>query len=296
MLVPGYTHMQAAMPSSFGLWFGAFAENLIDDLRQWLATFEIINQNPLGSAAGYGSSLPIKRNLTTQFLGFSDLNYNVVHAQMTRGRSELFMAFGCATTGNSLAKLAMDICLYTSQNFQFIELPDAFTTGSSIMPHKKNPDVFELIRAHGNDLTQLPGQITGIAGFLPSGYHRDFQILKEKIFPALQKLASCIEVMTLGLENIKVNHDIIKDPKYRFIFSVERVNQLVLEGVPFREAYQIVGQEIEKKQFHPRTTLLHSHEGSIGQLNTKEIHHKLKKVMSRFDFTYMEKLKILGGK
>ena len=217
-LLPGYTHLQAAMPSSFGLWFSAYAENLADDLNIWLGTFGPINQNPLGSGAGYGSSLPIERSITTHLLGFSDLNYNVVHAQMTRGRAELFMSFGISSTANTLAKLAMDSCLYNSQDFNFLKLSDAFTTGSSIMPHKKNPDVFELIRARCNHLAQLPANISAMVGHLPSGYHRDFQITKELIFPAIEQLKSCLQMTRLALAEVKVREDLLQNEKYRAIF------------------------------------------------------------------------------
>ena len=285
-LLPGYTHLQAAMPSSFGLWFSAYAENIVDDLRVWHATFNMINQNPLGSGAGYGTSLPLDRSLTTKLLGFKDLDYNVVHAQMGRGRSELFMSYGLSATANNLAKLAMDVCLYNSENFAFIELDDTFTTGSSIMPHKKNPDVFELIRAKCNSIGQLPAVIAGGFGFLPSGYHRDFQILKEQIFPAINELKSCLKIVTLALKNISVKKGILTDDKYRLIYSVEVVNNLVNEGVPFREAYQRVSKAIEAGSFTPNTEISHSHEGSIGNLCLKEITQKFKQVHNEFDFSF----------
>ncbi|MDH3243380.1 MAG: argininosuccinate lyase [Saprospiraceae bacterium] len=293
VLVPGYTHLQAAMPSSFGLWFGAQAENLVDDLTLWKSIYDIINQNPLGSAAGYGTSLPIDRSKTTHYLGFRDLNYNVVHAQAGRGRSEMFMAFGCATTGNTLAKLSMDICLYASQNFGFITLPEKFTTGSSIMPHKKNPDVFELVRARGNALGQLPSQILATTGYLPSGYHRDFQILKESIFPALQNLNISLRITHHGLKQVQVTQDILEDHKYDLIFSVERVNELVRHGTPFREAYQLVVQEMKKGKRMRPDQLTHTHEGSLGNLRNDAIAVKLNTVLKDFDFSYLEKVKQL---
>jgi len=234
-LMPGYTHLQAAMPSSFGLWFSAYAENLIDDLRVWKAAFDMVDQNPLGSGAGYGTSLPLDRTLTSKLLGFNTLAFNVVHAQMNRGRSELFLAFALSATANNLAKMAMDVCLYNSQNFGFIKLDDAFTTGSSIMPHKKNPDVFELIRAKCNIISQLPGVLAGAFGYLPSGYHRDFQLLKEQVFPAINELKSCLEIVTLALQNITIYDNSLDDEKYRLTYSVEVVNQLVNAGMPFRE-------------------------------------------------------------
>ena len=289
-LLPGYTHMQAAMPSSFGLWFSAYAENLVDDLNIWLGTFKNINQNPLGSGAGYGGSLPLNRMRTTELLGFSDLNYNVIHAQMTRGRSELFMAFGIATTANTLAKLAMDICLYNSQDLSFIKLDDSFTTGSSIMPHKKNPDVFELIRGRCNQLGQLPGQISAMIGHLPSGYHRDFQLTKEVLLPAIEHISSCLTMTRLAMENMTVATDILKAEKYQAIFSVERVNALVMQGMPFRQAYHQVADELTSQSEWPTQELNHSHEGSIGNLCLSQIQSKLRKALDLFDFSYREKI------
>ncbi|MDH3651937.1 MAG: lyase family protein, partial [Saprospiraceae bacterium] len=293
MLLPGYTHLQAAMPSSFGLWFGALAENLVDDLTLWQSIFQIINQNPLGSAAGYGTSLPIDRSLTTKYLGFRDLDYNVIHAQLGRGRSEMFLAFGCASTGNTLAKLAMDVCLYASQNFGFVSLPEKLTTGSSIMPHKKNPDVFELIRARGNALGQLPSQIIATTGHLPSGYHRDYQLLKEAIIPALLDLQSCLSMATYGIRHLEVSDNILHDPKYDLIFSVERVNELVTTGIPFREAYQTVAREIQEGKPMHRTELDHSHQGSLGNLCNSEIENKLGQILNSFDFSYEAQIEAL---
>lgn len=290
ILIPGYTHLQAAMPSSFGLWFGAYAENLIDDIRQWNAVLEIINQNPLGSGAGYGSSVPLNRKRTTELLGFSDLDYNVVHAQMGRGRSEMFMSFAIASTANTLSKLAMDVCLFNSQNFGFLKLPDAFTTGSSIMPHKKNPDVFELIRAKSNLMSQLPGSILGMIGHLPSGYHRDFQLLKELIFPAIESLKDCIELTRLAITEVAVHEDIMKDPRYKLTFSVEVVNDMVSKGIPFRDAYQEIAKQIEAGTFEAPQELAHTHEGSIGNLCNDAIREKFQKVWRQIDFSFEEKL------
>lgn len=293
VLIPGYTHLQAAMPSSFGLWFSAFAENIVDDLKVWKAAFDMINQNPLGSGAGYGTSLPLDRSLTTRLLGFADLSYNVINAQMGRGRSELFLSFAMSATANTLSKMAMDVCLYNSQNFGFIKLDDSFTTGSSIMPHKKNPDVFELIRAKCNVIGQLPGVISGAFGFLPSGYHRDFQLLKEQIFPAVTQLENCLRLSIAALKNIIVNDKEIKDEKYDLIFSVESVNELVNNGVPFREAYQQVAKSIQEGNFVPNYDLKHTHEGSLGNLCLDEISAKMENTSSTFDFSYQDKIQEL---
>ena len=292
-LLPGYTHLQAAMPSSFGLWFSAFAENLVDDLNIWSAVFKNINQNPLGSGAGYGVSLPIQRKVTTELLGFADLNYNVIHAQMSRGRSELFMSMGICSTANTLSKLAMDVCLYNGQDMGFIKLADAFTTGSSIMPHKKNPDVFELIRARCNQLCQLPSTIAATIGHLPSGYHRDFQLLKELVFPAIDQLLDVLRMTLLALQHIEVKSDILDADKYKPIFSVEWVNKMVLEGTPFREAYQKVGRMAEKGQIEKPATLQHTHEGSMGELSLAEMRKKLSAALAEFDFSYKEKISAL---
>ena len=289
-LLPGYTHMQAAMPSSFGLWFSAYAENLVDDGHLWSAALKIVNQNPLGSGAGYGSSLPLDRSHTTQLLGFDDLNYNVVHAQMGRGRVELFLSFAIAGTASNLSKLAMDVCMYNSQDLAFLTLEDAFTTGSSIMPHKKNPDVFELIRARCNALAQLPGVLAGMVGHLPSGYHRDLQLTKEYIIPALDQLHSCIEMTHLALSNVKVSQNIVDEDKYLAIFSVETVNEMVAKGVPFREAYKKVAQDIKQGQLKRPQVLNHTHEGSIGQLSLDKIKGKFEHVKRLFDFSYVEKI------
>lgn len=289
VLLPGYTHLQIAMPSSFGLWFGAYAETLTDDMQLLQAVFKIVNQNPLGSAAGYGSSLPINRKRTTELLGFEDLNYNVVHAQMGRGKTEHFVTFAMAALGHTLAKMAMDICLYINQNFNFVSLPVEFTTGSSIMPHKKNPDVFELIRAKANRLQSLPSEIALLTSSLPSGYHRDYQLMKEILFPALDDLKSSLAMMDLALHNLIIRKDILEDEKYHYLFSVEAVNALVLRGVPFREAYKKVGQDIENQQFTPDKTVYHTHEGSIGNLCNAEIKAKMKRILRGFGFEKMDK-------
>ena len=289
VLLPGYTHFQAAMPSSFGLWFSAFAESLVDDLRLLQSVYHNINQNPLGSAAGYGTSFPLDRTMTTRLLGFRDLNYNVVHAQMGRGKSELFLSYALAALAHTLGKLAADVVLYVSQNFSFLSFPDELTTGSSIMPHKKNPDVFELIRARCNLLQSLPVQVSQLTTSLPSGYHRDFQLLKESIFPAIQHLKDCLGILTYALPQAKVNSSILEDERYQYLFSVEVVNELVLKGIPFREAYQKVGKQIEEGQFEPPQELRHSHEGSLGNLCLEEIERKMEEVLKGFPFEEVEK-------
>ncbi len=288
VLLPGYTHLQIAMPSSFGLWFGAYAETLTDDMQLLQAVYKIVNQNPLGSAAGYGSNLPINRTLTTSLLGFDNLNYNVVHAQMGRGKTEHFVTFSLAAFGHTLAKMSMDICLYINQNFDFISLPTELTTGSSIMPHKKNPDVFELIRAKANRLQSLPTEIALLTSSLPSGYHRDFQLMKEIIFPAIDELKSCLDILTFMLGNIIVKKGILDDEKYNYLFSVEEVNNLVLRGVPFRDAYKQVGESIENNQFKTDKKVHHTHEGSIGNLCTDEIALKMAAILRGFEFEKME--------
>ena len=275
-LLPGYTHFQIAMPSSFGLWFSAYAESLVDDLHFVGAAYKIADQNPLGSAAGYGSSFPIDRSYTTSEMGFADLKYNVIAAQMGRGKVEKAVAIGISGIADTLSKLAMDICLYMSQNFNFISFPDALTTGSSIMPHKKNPDVFELIRAKCNSLQAIPNQITLITSNLPSGYHRDLQIVKGLIIPAIQEIKSCLEMMTFTLKDINVNANILDDPKYDYLFSVDTLNHLVLNGMPFREAYKRIGSEIEAGNFKPEKHLNHTHEGSLGNLCLDKIKAKMK--------------------
>ena len=289
VLMPGYTHLQVAMPSSFGLWFGAYAETLTDDLQLWQAIFKISNQNPLGSAAGYGSSLPINRRRTTELLGFDDLNYNVVAAQIGRGKMEQFVAFGLAAFGATLSKLSMDICLFINQNFDFIALPPTLTTGSSIMPHKKNPDVFELIRARANRLQSLPSEVALLTSNLPSGYHRDFQMLKEVIFPALDEVKNLMAMTEFMIKNLIIKKDILLDEKYRYLFSVEEVNRLVTNGVPFRDAYKIVGDSIENGTFSPDKNVVHTHEGSIGNLCNAEIQAKKARILRGYDFEKMDK-------
>jgi argininosuccinate lyase len=283
-LLPGYTHLQLAMPSSFGLWFGAYAESLVDDTITLKAAYDIINKNPLGSAAGYGSSFPINRTLTTKLLGFSDLNYNVVYAQMGRGKAERIVAGALASVADTLNKLSMDACLFLNQNFGFISFPAELTTGSSIMPHKKNPDVFELIRSHCNRIKALPNEIMMMTTNLPSGYHRDLQLLKEHLFPAFETLRTCIDMAGLMLSNIEIKKDILADEKYKYLFSVEEVNKLVLQGMPFRDAYKKVGLDIEANQFTYSTELHHTHEGSIGNLCNEQIEANMRKVVESFEF------------
>lgn len=283
-LLPGYTHFQLAMPSSFGLWFGAYAESLVDDVITLEAAYRIVNKNPLGSAAGYGSSFPLNRKLTTELLGFDDLNYNVVYAQMGRGKTERIVASALANVAATLGKLSSDACLFLNQNFGFISFPDELTTGSSIMPHKKNPDVFELIRARCNQIMALPNAITLATTNLPSGYHRDLQLVKEMLFPVFQHLKDCISMTQLMLENIQVKRDILEDDQYKFLFSVEEVNKLVLSGMPFREAYQKVGRDIEQGNYSPERNVNHTHEGSIGNLCTSEITGMMKEALAKFRF------------
>ncbi|PTS95067.1 argininosuccinate lyase [Pedobacter sp. HMWF019] len=283
-LLPGYTHLQIAMPSSFGLWFGAYAESLVDDLELMLAAWKVCNKNPLGSAAGYGSSFPLNRTMTTNLLGFEHLNYNVVYAQMGRGKTERILAQAMSSIAATLAKMSMDVCLFINQNFGFISFPDELTTGSSIMPHKKNPDVFELIRSRCNKIQALPNEIAMMTTNLPSGYHRDLQLLKENLFPAITSLNECLEIATYMLQNISIKSDILADKKYAYLFSVEVVNDLALKGVPFREAYKIVGASIEKGTFVPNTAVNHTHEGSIGNLGNEEIKKMMGTVLAQFKF------------
>jgi argininosuccinate lyase len=287
-LLPGYTHLQLAMPSSFGLWFGAYAESLVDDLITLQAAFEIVNKNPLGSAAGYGSSFPINRKMTTDLLGFDDLNYNVVYAQMGRGKTERIVASALANIAASLSKLSMDACLYLNQNFSFISFPEELTTGSSIMPHKKNPDVFELIRSHCNRIQALPNEIMLMTTNLPSGYHRDLQLIKEHIIPAFQNLQSCIEMTGLMISNMVVKKDLLLNKQYQFLFSVEEVNKLVLQGVPFRDAYKQIGNDIDKGNFSYTPSPSHTHEGSIGNLQHQQVILVMDRVLSRFNFGKVE--------
>ncbi len=283
-LLPGYTHLQLAMPSSFGLWFGAYAESLVDDTITLQAAYRIVNKNPLGSAAGYGSSFPLNRSLTTQLLGFGDLNYNVVYAQMGRGKTERIMAQAMSNVAATLGKLAMDATLFLNQNFSFISFPDELTTGSSIMPHKKNPDVFELIRAKCNALQALPNELTLLTSNLPSGYHRDLQLLKEKLFPAIGTLKECLRMTHLMLSAVQVKDDILNDEKYKYLFSVEEVNKLVLSGVPFRDAYKKIGLDIESGVFSYSAQLKHTHEGSIGNLMNDKVRSNFSSVVVAFHF------------
>ncbi|MGB3850355.1 MAG: argininosuccinate lyase [Tunicatimonas sp.] len=289
VLLPGYTHTQVAMPSSFGLWLGAYAESLTDDAQLLAAAYKVTNQNPLGSAAGYGSSFPLDRTLTTQLLGFDTLSYNVVYAQMGRGKVEKTVSFALSSVAATLGKLAADICLYMSQNFGFVSFPDQLTTGSSIMPHKKNPDVFELVRAHCNKLIALPNEISLVIGNLTSGYHRDLQILKESLFPALNQTKQCLRIMHYALGHLRVNERILDDEKYRYLSSVEVVNREVMNGLPFRDAYRTVGQQIADNTFAPVKEFNHTHEGSLGNLCTEQIAAKMKQVLTSFDFDKAER-------
>jgi len=284
ILLPGYTHLQIAMPSSFGLWFGAYAESLVDDLELLAAAYHITNKNPLGSGAGYGSSFPLDRKKTTALLHFETLNYNSVYAQMTRGKTEKSVSFSLSSIASTLSKLAMDACLYINQNFAFISFPDELTTGSSIMPHKKNPDVFELIRAKCNRIQSIPNELTLLLTNLPSGYHRDLQLTKEVLFPGIEELKSCLQITVLMLSNIRISDNILGDKKYQYIFSVEAVNELVNKGIPFREAYQQLGDLIQKGEFQFDYTkpLHHTHEGSIGNLCNDQIAHEMKRILEKF--------------
>lgn len=282
VLLPGYTHFQVAMPSSFGLWFGAYAESLVDDLELLFATKNIINKNPLGSAAGYGSSFPIDRESTTYKLDFRTLNYNVVYAQMTRGKSEKLLANALSVLAGTLSKFSYDVCLYLSQNFDFISFPKEFTTGSSIMPHKKNPDIFELVRARCNRIQALPNELILLTNNLPSGYHRDLQLTKEILFPAIDSLKECLEILVYTLPNIEVKDNILDDEKYKYIFSVEKINEEVKNGKTFRDAYIQIGQEIEKELFeYDYKELHHSHQGSLGNLCLDEIEYQFNKVRDK---------------
>jgi len=284
VLMPGYTHLQVAMPSSFGLWFGAYAESLVDDLQVLQGAYRVVNRNPLGSAAGYGSSFPLRRQMTTDLLGFDSMAYNVVYAQMGRGKTERIVAQALGGIAGTIAKLAFDACMFSSQNFGFIKLHDAFTTGSSIMPHKKNPDVFELTRAKCNKLQGVPEQIMMITNNLPSGYFRDLQIIKEVFLPTFDELKDILRMVTLMMEHITVNEHILDDPRYDLMFSVEEVNRLASEGMPFRDAYKKVGLDIEAGRFTPVKEVHHTHEGSIGNLCTAEIRALMDRVLEGFNF------------
>ncbi|MDA0193969.1 MAG: argininosuccinate lyase [Bacteroidetes bacterium] len=281
-LIPGYTHMQIAMPSSFGLWFGAYAESLIDDLTQLQAAYKITNRNPLGSAAGYGSSFPLDRELTTRLLGFDTMNNNVVYAQMTRGKTEKVVSQALASIATTMARLSMDVCMYMNQNFGFLSFPDHLTTGSSIMPHKKNPDVFELVRAKCNKIKALPNEIDHILGNLPSGYHRDLQLIKENYLPIFDELNECLAITQVMFDEVKIKEDILENPIYNYLFSVEVVNEKVLEGRSFREAYKEVGKMIEEGTFQPRKELNHTSKGTLGNLNNGYLVEMMEKVMQSF--------------
>jgi argininosuccinate lyase len=289
-LMPGYTHTQLAMPSSFGLWFGSFAEGLAEDMDLLEAAYKMANKNPLGSAAGYGSSFPLNRSMTTELLGFEDLHYNVINAQNSRGKTEKTIAFALSGIAGTLNKLAADVCIFMNQHFGFISFPDDLTTGSSIMPHKKNPDVFELIRAKTNQIQGIPNTVTLLLTNMTTGYHRDLQLLKEAIFPGLDTLLDCLRMTSFMLKEIKVKENILSDSFYKHVFSVEVVNQLVLEGIPFRDAYKQVGLDIESETFHPdQNQVKHTHEGSIGNLCTEEIKAKMRESISKFNFRKAEK-------
>lgn len=284
VLIPGYTHMQVAMPSSIGLWLGAYAESLSDDLIALRGAYEVANKNPLGSAAGYGSSFPLDRELTTNLLGFDEPNYNVVYAQMTRGKTEVAIANAIASIAATMSKLAMDMCLYAGQNFNFIKFPDELTTGSSIMPHKKNPDVFELVRGRCNQLTALPNELNLILSNLPSGYHRDLQQLKEHLFPGIQTLKQCLDIAEFAISEMEVMEGIIDDPKYDYLFTVELVNELVLGGMPFRDAYKEVGRQVEAGEYKANRNVKHTHLGSLGNLGNDRIQAKIERELGKFGF------------
>jgi argininosuccinate lyase len=289
-LMPGYTHTQLAMPSSFGLWFGSFAEGLAEDMGLLGSAYKLANKNPLGSAAGYGSSFPLNRTLTTELLGFDDLHHNVVNAQNSRGKTEKTIAFALSGIGGTLNKLAADVCIFMNQHFAFISFPDDLTTGSSIMPHKKNPDVFELIRAKTNQIQGIPNTVTLLLTNMTTGYHRDLQLLKEAVFPGIDSLLDCLRMTTFMLKEVKIKQNILSDSFYKHVFSVEVVNQLVLEGMPFRDAYKKVGMDIESNDFHPdQTKVNHNHEGSIGNLCNEEISIKMKESIQSFNFQKIEK-------
>lgn len=288
-LLPGYTHFQAAMPSSFGLWFGAYAESLVDDMELLLTAYRVSNKNPLGSAAGYGSSLPVNRQMTAELLGFKTLNFNSVYAQMSRGKTEKIIAQALAGVAATLSRMAMDICLYMSADLGFVSFPDELTTGSSIMPHKKNPDAWELIRARCNRLQALPNELTLLTGNLPSGYHRDLQLTKEILFPAFGELKGCLEMAAFMLQHIRIKTNILKEDKYNCLFSVEAVNTEVLQGVPFRKAYRNIGARIGEQLFQPPAFESYSHEGSIGNLQNEQIKIEMDRVFNEFDFQEMEK-------
>jgi argininosuccinate lyase len=291
VLIPGYTHLQIAMPSSFGLWFGAYAESLVDDMNMVLSAYKINNQNPLGSAAGYGSSFPLDRSMTTNLLGFDDLAYNVVYAQMGRGKVERIVSYALASIASTIGKMAADVCLFMSQNFSFVSLPDEFTTGSSIMPHKKNPDLFEIMRAKCNQIQALPFQIGSITNNLTSGYFRDLQMIKQSYLPVFDQMLEIFQAATLGIDSLIIRKDILENPMYNCIFTVEKVNDLVIKGIPFREAYKMVGKEVDENSFIPEKQLNHSHEGSIGNLCSKQINNKFNNILQQLDVQKVEQAK-----
>jgi argininosuccinate lyase len=288
-LLPGYTHMQMAMPSSFGLWFGSYAESLVDDVITLKGAYDIVNKNPLGSAAGYGASFPINRTLTTELLGFANLNYNVVYAQMGRGKVERITAQALSNVADTLGRMSMDLCLYLNPNFGFISFPDKLTTGSSIMPHKKNPDVLELIRGYCNQIKAIPNEIQLCTTNLPSGYHRDYQLLKSQLFPAFVTINNCIKMSITMLKNITIKANILKQDKYQYLFSVETVNELVLQGIPFRDAYKKIAIDIENNNFNPTRNINHTHEGSIGNLCTTAIKKMMEDIIQTFPFDIVNK-------
>ena len=282
VLMPGYTHLQVAMPSSFGLWFGAYAESLIDDVEMLGAAYRIADQNPLGSAAGYGSSFPLDRELTTKELKFRTMHYNVIAAQMSRGKTERAASMAMASIASTLGHFAMDVCMYMCQNFGFISFPDEYTTGSSIMPHKKNPDVFEIMRGKCNRIQSIPNEIALLTASLPLGYNRDLQLLKDIIFPAISELKDCLEMCTFMLGHIRVNKEILNDPRYDYLFTVEDVNRLTLSGMPFREAYRTIGMQVQNGEYHPNRSVNHTHEGSIGNLCSERIKDKMEAALEVF--------------
>lgn len=282
VLMPGYTHLQVAMPSSFGLWFGAYAEALVDDVEMVAAAYRIANQNPLGSAAGYGSSFPLNRTMTTRLLGFKTLHYNVVAAQMSRGKTERAAAYAIASVASTLGRFAMDVCIFMCQNFGFVSFPDSLTTGSSIMPHKKNPDVFEIMRGKCNRLQAVPNEISLLTANLPLGYNRDLQLLKDIIFPATNDICECLDMCDYMLQHIRIRTDIIEDEKYDYLFTVEDVNRLALSGVPFREAYREIGMRVQRGEYTPTREVHHTHEGSIGNLCNDRIAEKMHRAMELF--------------
>lgn len=283
VLMPGYTHLQVAMPSSFGLWFGAYAESLVDDMRMLLAAYKVADQNPLGSAAGYGSSFPLNRRMTTELLGFADLHYNVVAAQMSRGKTERAASMAIASLASTLGRFAMDVCMWICQNFSFISFPDEFTTGSSIMPHKKNPDVFEIMRGKCNRLQSVSNEIALLTANLPLGYNRDLQLLKDIIFQATTEIVKCIEMADFMLQHIRVKDHIIDDSKYDYLFTVEDVNRLALEGMPYRDAYKTIGMQVQHGEYKPTRKVIHTHEGSIGNLCTRQIAAKMDEILRQFN-------------